>query len=430
MLENSAPSDYATAYSSFLNASPSPFHAAAEGARQLQQAGFMHVSEKGDWPGAPGKYFTIRGGALAAWIIPQKLDSTSGFSVFGCHTDSPCFKLKPTPQHAGPDGWGQLSVEVYGGMLYNSWLDRELILAGVIYDQSGAAHLVNTAPLARIPQLAIHLDRQVNEGLTLNPQKHLRPVWTVDEEDANILQVLADAASIEDSQTIVSWDIFLVPAQGAESFGNRNQFLAAGRQDNLSSVYAGLRGLIQASKQENLPHIPVLMAFDHEEVGSASRTGAAGPFLEDILNRTATALGRSEDERARMMANSSCVSADAGHSVHPNYAERHDDDTRPVLGRGPLLKINANQRYSSDGQSIALWRRLTSAAAVPSQDFVSSNAVPCGSTIGPITATRLGILTVDVGVGMLSMHSAREMTHSGDTEALAKVAETYLSGSY
>ncbi|MFT0761640.1 M18 family aminopeptidase [Actinomyces sp. F1_1611] len=412
-------------YLDYLNASPSPFHAAHEAGRQLAEAGFVEVDEKQQWPSEPGSYFLIRSGALAAWIIPPKVSQTAGFAVFGSHTDSPCFKLKPTPDHLSPDGWGQLAVEVYGGMIWNSWLDRELALAGALYDRSGQAHLVRTGPLARIPQLAIHLDRTVNEGLKLNPQQHLRPVWTVDQPTASIGALLAEAAGLPEEE-VASADVFLVPSQGAALFGDREQFVAAGRQDNLSSVFAGLTALKATAPNPEV--IPVLVAFDHEEIGSATRTGAAGPFLEDVLRRTAGAVGATGDQFWQLMARSSCISADAGHSVHPNYAQLHDDDTRPLLGRGPLLKINANQRYASEGQGISLWHRVCTAAGVESQDFVSNNAVPCGSTIGPITATRLGLLTVDVGIPLLSMHSAREMSHVADEEALIQVATAYLNG--
>ena len=422
--------DFTRDYVSFIDDSPSPFHVAANVARRLDRAGFTRIQETSPWPQQSGKFYVLRGGAVAAWVSPENPDLAAGFSIYGCHTDSPCLKLKPIPSHETTDGWGQLSVEVYGGMIYNSWLDRELILAGVVFDETGTAHPVRTEPLARIPQLAIHLDRTVNDKLTLDPQKHLRPVWTVDDLDADIMDIVAQAAGLTSAAEILSYDIFLAPAEPGGTFGDEQQFIAAARQDNLSSVFAGVTGFIKATESRIPNTIPVFVAFDHEEIGSASRTGAAGPFLEDVLTRTAGALGRSGDAYAQMLANSTCISADAGHSVHPNYGDKHDDDTRPMLGRGPLLKINAKMRYASEGEGMALWHRVCVAAGVPSQDFVSNNAVPCGSTIGPITSTRLGILTVDVGVPMLSMHSAREMTHAADGFALSKVAETYLAGKY
>lgn len=418
--------NYAQRYADFIDESPSSFHAAHAAANRLSEAGFVRVVEADPWPDGPGSYYLIREGALIAWMVPEKLSDEAGFNIFGCHTDSPTFKLKPTAQSTSPDGWGQLSVEVYGGMLYNSWLDRELELAGVLYDHQGNSHLVRTGPIARIPQLAIHLDREVNKGLKLDPQQHLHPLWTVDDSDAQIMELLANLAGLDGRDQIAAYDIFCATTEGAKFFGDKQQFLAAGRQDNLSSVYAGLEALLDTSAKQYTTHISVLAAFDHEEVGSDSRTGAAGPLLETVLKRTASGLGRSSDDYERMLAASTCISADAGHSVHPNYPQHHDPDTRPVLGRGPMVKINANQRYASNGESIAFWENLCQAANAPHQSFVSNNSISCGSTIGPITSTRLGILTVDVGIGLLSMHSAREMSHIADGYYLNQIARHYF----
>lgn len=417
-------------YLDFLNSSPSSFHAAREVAQQLGEAGFVEITETAPWPANPGSYYLLRDGAIISWVIPKGLEDSAGFAIWGCHTDSPTFKLKPSPQCVSKDGWGQLCVEVYGGMLYNSWLDRELILAGVVYDIDGAGHLARTGPIARIPQLAIHLDREVNNGLKLDPQQHLQPVWAIDQPDAAVMEVVAAAAGLPSAEQIVSFELFTATAQAAEVFGSDERFIAAGRQDNLSSVFAGLQGILASHRQPNAKQVSVLAAFDHEEVGSSTRSGAAGPLLQTILERTAAALGRDFDGKARMIAASHCISADAGHAVHPNYPGVHDPTTRPGLGRGPLLKLNANQRYSTDGRGAALWAQVCRTAQIPRQDFVSNNSVPCGSTIGPITATRLGITTVDVGIGLLSMHSAREMSHVDDIESIATAAEVYLDGTY
>lgn len=417
-------------YIDFLDASPSPMHACKSLTQKLNQSGFTAVDERGSWPKTAGAYYMQRGAGVIAWIMPEGLAENAGFSIFGCHTDSPTFKLKPTPQSTSSDNWGQLSVEVYGGMLYNSWLDRELILAGALYDHKGNVHLVRTPPVARIPQLAIHLDREVNKGLKLDPQQHLQPIWTVDNPDGKIMELLATEAGLASADEISSFDVVCATAQGAELFGDKDQFLASGRQDNLSSVFAGMTGLLAAQETAcaSKNQISVLAAFDNEEVGSASRSGAAGSLLEDVLRRICVSLGRDAEGTLRMLANSNCLSADAGHSVHPNYPGVHDPETRPVMGRGPLLKINANQRYASDGASQAWWNQTCAAAKVPTQSFVSNNAMPCGSTIGPITATRLGISTVDAGIGLLSMHSAREMCHIEDMASMVKVAQAYFEG--
>lgn len=429
--ELDAASHHAIDYQHFLLDSPSPYHAASLVAQRLEDAGFARHNETDPWDASPGGHVMVRSGAVVAWVVPEQVEEDAAFRIVGAHTDSPAFHIKPSLQSTTSDGWGQIDVEVYGGMLWNSWLDRELAIAGRLIMRDGSTVLVRTPALARIPQLAIHLDRSVNtDGVKLDPQLHLHPVWTVDSPDADLLDLVARYSGLEDASGIVAHDLILIPAQGPGTFGEKAKFFAAGQQDNLSSVHAGLTAL-QRLADRGTPvdgDIRVFMCFNHEEIGSATREGAASPILETVLQRTAGALGRDSDAIARMYAASSCISADAAHSVHPNYADRHDPHTRPVMGRGPILKINAIQRYATDGEGIALWLRACDAAGVASQSFVSNNAMPCGSTIGPITATRLGILTVDVGIGLLSMHSAREMSHVDDLVALSRALESYWAG--
>jgi aspartyl aminopeptidase len=421
----------------FVAASPSSFHAAAEAARRLDAAGFTALREADAWTTEPGGYYAVRDGAIIAWVLPAHAGASTGFHIVGSHTDSPSFKLKPRPT-TGREGWLQAGVEVYGGPLLNSWLDRELILAGRLVTTDGREHLTRTAPILRFPQLAIHLDRAVNEGLKLDKQQHMNPVWGLGHPaESDILAVLAAGASAQDGTTvkptdIVGYDVVVAAAQQAEVFGGAGEFLASSRLDNLSSVHASLQALVAHAAHAEAGHEPVpgghiamMAAFDHEEIGSASRSGASGPFLQDVLERILAGLGAGVEERARAYAGSVCLSADAGHAVHPNYPERHDPANRPLLGGGPLLKINANQRYATDAVGAALWARLCAQADVPYQEFVSNNQLPCGSTIGPLTATRLGIRTVDVGIALLSMHSAREMCGIEDPPRLARVAEAF-----
>ncbi len=283
--------------------------------------------------------------------------------------------------------------------------------------------------MLRIPQLAIHLDREVNsKGLTLDKQRHTQPIWGAAGDldgDADLLAVALREAGIE-SGDVAGHDLLLADTQPPARFGLADAFFAAGRMDNLSSVYAGLAALLAAP--DDAAHVSVLAAFDHEELGSESRSGASGPVLEDVLVRVSTALGAGEIDRRRAFAASWILSSDAGHAVHPNYSERHDPANRPVLGAGPLLKLNSNQKYASDAVGSALWADVCRRAGVPTQAFVSNNAIPCGSTIGPLAATRLGIRTVDVGVPLLSMHSARELAHVDDLAALgAAVSEFFAS---
>lgn len=416
----------------YVSASPSSFHAVHEAARRLDGAGFTGLDELEPWEGGPGRFYIVRDGALIAWVVPENAGPTTGFNILGAHTDSPSFKLKPKPT-TGAFGWLQAGVEVYGGPLLNSWLDRELQLAGRLVMLDGTQHLTSTGPMLRFPQLAIHLDRNVNDGLTLDKQRHMNPVWGLgNPADSDLLAVLAShvtGASVDPAQ-IGGYDVVIADTQAPAVFGANGEFFASGRLDNLTATHAGLAALIAASSSSGSggagAPIAVLAAFDHEEIGSNSRSGACGPILEDVLFRISDGLGATVSERRQALAASFCVSADAGHAVHPNYAERHDPANHPVLNGGPLLKINANQHYATDATGAAFWARLCLEAEVPYQEFVSNNGVPCGSTIGPLTATRLGIRTVDVGVPLLSMHSARELCGVKDPAFLAGVAELFF----
>lgn len=417
--------DHITDLGAYIGASPSSFHAVHEAARRLNTAGFTRLKEHSEWPAGAGNCYVIRDGALIAWVVPESATPTTGFHILGAHTDSPSFKLKPKPS-IGRHGWLQAGVEVYGGPLLNSWLDRELCLAGRLVTLDGEEHLVATGPMLRFPQLAIHLDRQVTDSLKLDKQQHMNPIWGIgDPSEADLLGVLAARAGLR-AEDIGGYDVVVADTQDGRVFGTQDEFFAAGRMDNLSSVHAGLEALISVAGAKDGP-IAVVAAFDHEEIGSASRAGAAGPILEDILRRISDGLDAGSSDRSRALAKSVCVSADAGHAVHPNYAERHDPTNHPLLNGGPLLKINANQRYATDAHGAALWARLCAEADVPYQEFVSNNVMPCGSTIGPLTATRLGIRTVDVGIALLSMHSARELCGVEDPYRLAQVTERFFS---
>ncbi len=369
----------------------------------------------------------MRHGAVAAWVQPDEVAADAGFRVVGTHTDSPALKVKPDP-HLTSVGWNQVGVEIYGGMLLNSWLDRELGIAGRIVTRDGVQHLVRTGPIARIPQLAIHLDRQVNDGLKLDRQTHMQPVLSLASR-GDLLAHLCDVAGVAEKD-VAMHDLFTFDVAAPARFGLHAEFLASGRLDNLSSTHAALTAMedFDGAVDGNGGDIAVFAAFDHEEVGSATSSGAAGPLLEDVLYRIASTLGLDVDGTRAMLARSSCISADTGHLVHPNYPSHHDPVVRPLPNKGPLLKLNANQRYATDAVGGAIWLKACDDAGVPTQPFVSNNAMPCGSTIGPITATRLGITTVDVGVGLLSMHSAREMCGAEDPMMLARALRAYWAG--
>jgi aspartyl aminopeptidase len=415
----------------FVEAAPSSYHAAAEVSRRVENAGFTRLAETDAWPTAPGRYVVVRDGAVIAWIVPEGAVATTPFHILGAHTDSPAFKLKPKPTIEN-SGWLQAGVEVYGGPLLNSWLDRDLELAGRLVTRDGREHLVRTGPMLRIPQLAVHLDRSVNtDGLVLDKQRHLQPVFGLAADapldGADLVGLLAQAAGVRASD-VLGYDVLTADTQPPARFGIDRSLFASRRLDNLSSVHAAVTALLAAADGAATgAQIPVLAAFDHEELGSESRSGASGPFLSDVLTRISEGLGASTSERLRAYAASWVVSADAGHSVHPNYSERHDPVNRPLAGGGPLLKINAKQRYTTDAAGAALWARLCETAGVPYQEFVSNNTVPCGSTIGPLTATRLGIATLDVGIALLSMHSVRELCHVNDPVSLTGAITAFFA---
>lgn len=415
----------------FVTASPSSFHAVREAACRLDAAGFIEQRETEGFDGSAGGRYIVRDGALIAWFSPEGARAHDGFSIVGAHTDSPSFKLKPRSS-VDRFGWHQAGVEVYGGALLNSWLDRELRFAGrlTVREEDGSVgeRLVSTGPVARIPQLAIHLDRKVNDGLTLDRQQHVQPIWGSGSEPGDVLEFLAAHADRPvPAEKVLGYDVVLADAQEPRLFGASAEFLASGRLDNLSSVHAGVEALRAAAAEDRAgSRTLVLAAFDHEEIGSTSRSGAAGPVLEDVLARISASRGGTAEDYRRALAGSVCLSSDAGHLVHPNYPGHHDPANQPEPGAGPLLKINANQRYATDAVGAGIWARACEQGGASYQEFVSNNNVPCGSTIGPITATRLGIRTIDVGLGLLSMHSAREMCHVDDALNLRRALEGFF----
>lgn len=407
---------------SFLDASPSPFHAVQTAAERLVAAGFIEIADTDDWTELPVDGFVVRDGGLIAWRTPADVDVDSPFRLVGAHTDSPCLRVKPRPD-TGAAGWKQLNVEVYGGILNNSWLDRDLGVAGRLTLLDGTHVLVNVnRPIARVPQLAVHLDRGVNDSLKLDPQLHLQPVWGVGQRAAGeFARWIAEQAGCE---LPAFWELSLYDVQPAAVIGADGSLLASGRLDNLLSCWAALDALIGC---EPSGATAMIALNDHEEVGSSSTTGAGGPLLERVLERHVLARGGERDDLHRSLAGSFCVSADNAHAVHPNYTDRHDPDHGPIVNAGPAIKINSNQRYATSSGTAAVFRRACETAGVPHQVFVSRNNMPCGSTIGPITATRLGIDTVDVGVPQLSMHSARELCGTEDPISLATALRALFS---
>ncbi|KQV15499.1 M18 family aminopeptidase [Kitasatospora sp. Root107] len=411
----------------FLGTSPSPFHAVASAAERLEKVGFRRVAETEAWDAAAGGRYVIRGGALIAWYVPEGAGPETPFRVVGTHTDSPNLRVKPVPD-TGSAGWRQIAVEVYGGVPLNTWLDRDLGLSGRLALRDGSVTLVQIdEPLLRVPQLAIHLDRQVNEGLKLDKQRHLTPIWGIGAvNEGSLIEYVAERAGVA-ADAIAGWDLMTHDVQPPSYLGRDRELLAGPRLDNLLSVHAGTAALAAVAGGA-LPYIPVLAAFDHEETGSESDTGAQGPLLGNVLDRSVYARGGTPEDRARALAGTVCLSSDMGHAVHPNYSERHEPGHHPMPNGGPILKVNVNNRYATDAVGRAVFAAACEKAGVPWQTFVSNNSMPCGTTIGPITAARLGITTVDCGIAALSMHSARELCGADDPYLLAAALKAFLEG--
>ncbi|MET9478926.1 M18 family aminopeptidase [Streptomyces sp. NPDC006638] len=414
---------------SFLAASPSPYHAVANAAERLEKAGFRQVAETDAWDGAAGGKFVLRGGAIIAWFVPEDAPPHTPFRIVGAHTDSPNLRVKPLPD-TGSYGWRQIAVEIYGGTLLNTWLDRDLGLAGRITLRDGSNRLVNVdRALLRVPQLAVHLDRSANtDGLKLDRQRHMQPIWGLGRpEEGDLIRFVAEETGVE-ADDITGWDLMPHAIERPAYLGRDEELVAGPRMDNLLSVHAATAALaaVAGPGAGALPHIPVLAAFDHEENGSQSDTGADGPLLGTVLERSVLSRGGTYEDRARAFAGTVCLSSDTGHAVHPNYGDRHDPTHRPRPNGGPILKVNVNMRYATDGSGRAVFAAACERAGVPWQSFVSNNSMPCGTTIGPITAARHGIQTVDIGVAILSMHSARELCGADDPYMLANTLVAFL----
>lgn len=421
--------DYADDLLSYLDASPTPYHAVAETVRRLQGAGYRELKERDAWTVAPGDrvYITRAQTSILAFEIGTSSPDASGFHLVGAHTDSPNLRLKPQPNLVR-NGYQQLAVEVYGGVLFHTWLDRDLSLAGrVLVSSSGVepfSHLVRVDDAwLRIPNLAIHLQRGVNQdGLVLNPQVHLVPLAGLEMFGAlDVKSTLAQKIGV-DAKDILAFDLSLYDTQKATRAGVHGEFVQSARLDNLASCHAAIAALLSTAGKRARTRGVVL--YDHEEVGSRSAQGADSPFLRTVLERLCAALGKSGTESyARAIAQSFFVSADMAHAVHPNFADRHEPSHQPLMGRGPVIKSNVNQSYATDGESASMFEALCRRANVTPQYFVTRTDLGCGSTIGPITASQLGIRSVDVGNPMLSMHSVREMCAANDVTSMIHVLE-------
>lgn len=410
----------------YIDRSPTPFHAVTEIKQMLKKHGFIELDEANAWDLAGGGrfYVTRNDSSLVAFVLGGKPPETAGFKIIGAHTDSPNLRLKPNPVFE-KNGYIQLGVEVYGGVLLSTWTDRDLSLAGRVVLRSQEICLLKiNRPLLRIPQLAIHLNRSVNEkGLILNQQTHLAPILTLGKSKEVLRELVAEEIKCKPS-AIASMELSLYDVQPASFAGPEGEFLFAPRLDNLASCHAATLALLQSEGKD--PATRVLAFFDNEEVGSETAQGSGSPFLKDVLERILLPAKKPREALMRSIARSVFVSADMAHAVHPNYSEMHDVNHMPMLNKGPVIKTNAGQRYATDGMSSAHFESFCERVGVTAQKFVMRSDLACGRTIGPITAANLGIRTVDVGNPMLSMHSAREMAGTKDHWDLIKVFKEFF----
>jgi aspartyl aminopeptidase len=405
----------------FIDASPSPYHVCETVAARLRDAGYTELSESDLWPGS-GRYFVLRAGSLVAW------DSSGAtgrpFRVVGGHTDSPNLRVKQHPDRAVA-GWTVVALQPYGGAWLNSWLDRDLGISGRLSVAGGAGithHLVRIdTPLLRVPQLAIHLSED-RKGVSPDPQRHVNAVWATGGPGDFVAHVAHESGI--DPADVLAFDLMTHDLTPSVVWGSHNEFVSAPRLDNQGTCYAGLEAFLAA---EPGVHIPVLALFDHEEVGSTSDHGAQSDLLITTLERIVLAGGGQREDFLRVLTGSLVASGDMAHATHPNYPERHEPGHQIQVNGGPVLKVQPNLRYATDGRTAAAFELACRQAGVPLQRYEHRADLPCGSTIGPMTAARTGIPTVDVGAPQLAMHSARELMGADDVVSYAAALRAFLS---
>ena len=422
--------EFNTGLLEFLAAATSPFHAVREMVARLKAAGFTELYDAQAWDIEPGSahYLLRNDSSIIAFRAGRDSEPRDGLRMVGAHTDSPCLMVKPNPEKSS-QGYQQLGVEVYGGALLNPWFDRDLSLAGRVSFLDGDGTLRKALvdfrePIAVIPSLAIHLDREVNKKRSINPQTDIVPL--LGSGDSLDLRELLAARLKEEHQgldvaKVLDYELCFYDTQPPQLVGLEREFITSARLDNLLSCYSGLQALLASDGALS----SLLVCNDHEEVGSQSAAGAQGPLLRSVLER----LAGDSAAYAALIDKSVMISADNAHGVHPNFADCHDENHGPLLNGGPVIKINANQRYASTSETSALFRQLCEEVDVPVQSFVVRTDMACGSTIGPITAGELGVRTLDVGAPQFAMHSVREMAGSSDGWQLSRVLARFMDWS-
>ena len=417
----------------FVYDSPTAFHAVSTVKNILNNCGFKEVKEEEKWNlEKGGKYFVTKNdSAIAAFVVGKGNVEESGFKIIGSHTDSPTFRIKPAPEMISEGSYVKLNTEVYGGPILNTWLDRPLSVAGRVTLKSHSVlhpetRLVNiNRPILIIPNLAIHMNKNVNQGIELNKQKDTLPLMAhVNEtfESGNyLLNAIAEELKVEVSQ-IIDFDLFLYEYEKGSIIGLNNEFISCGRLDDLSMVHASLEALTRVEAVEGTN---VMVAFDNEEVGSSTKQGGDSQFLSNLLERIMISQGKSREDFFRALARSFMISADLAHAVHPNSGEKHDPIIRPLINKGPVIKISASQSYTTDSNSDSVYEEICKMAGVPVQKFVNRSDERGGSTIGPISSTHLDIRSVDMGSPILAMHSIRELAGVLDHTYVTKSFEEF-----
>jgi aspartyl aminopeptidase len=417
----------------FIDAAPSPFHVAANVARALESAGYTRLDETAAWPASPGRYLTVRGGSVVAWSTVAASGPATPFRIVAGHTDSPNLRVKQHADNARA-GWQVVALEPYGGALLNSWLDRDLGLSGrVAVRDADARHglrqelLRIDEPLLRVPQLAIHLSED-RKGVTLDPQRHLDAVWGVGSAPFPFGDFLADRLGVA-TDDVLGWEVMTHDLTPSRLVGRERDLVSAPRLDNQGTCYAGLQAMLAATTTESPVDgvVPVLVLFDHEEVGSMSERGAFSDVLAGVLERVVLTSGGDREAFLRAVAGSICASGDMAHATHPNHSERHEPSHRIAVGGGPVLKVHYNLRYATDAVGAAAFALACEQAGVRMQRYMHRADLPCGSTIGPITAGRLSVQTVDVGAAQLAMHSSRELMGAADVGQYVDALAAFLA---
>lgn len=416
---------------SFINASPTAFHATNSIKKTLSQSGFMELSEAESWKiVAGGKYFIQRNdSALVAFVCGSQRPWESGFRAMGAHTDSPALRVKPRAELL-KEVYSSVRVETYGGPIVSTWLDRELALAGRIFTSENgflSSKLVNiSSPIAIVPNLAIHMNREVNKGFEYNAHNHLSAIFSASFETAKpgtFFDLVASAANVSPA-SIVDADLFFYDAAPAQLCGKDSTLVVSPRLDNLAMCHA----LMSALETANNPcHTAICFFFDNEETGSCTYQGADSSFAADILERLVLTQGGGREEYLRALARSFLISADMAHALHPNFSEKHDDKYAPLINAGPVIKQNGNNRYATTAETAAIFEGICRSVQVPVQRIINRSDVPCGSTIGPMTSAALGIKTVDIGNPMWAMHSARETAGTRDHELMIRALTYFCS---